>query len=244
LTSTEKDDTLQMPFNLKGGNNMADSRFKKFSNIITEDFPLSQEKPKRESKFLRPGLYNDCVITEVIDKGEAKDPTWIKFLVKIQVNSREVFHNIVVPTERLTFGVNKTEIPFKILQGFCKAIGMELTKENVNIVLGAMFTNPEKLVGFRLDLVLGHDAYYAYPDHGRILIRSKDDKPILGEDGVNPMEFPDFEAAKMFCESQNMAYSQFVRVKFANAPKTPNTAAMLDKLLDTAEPKKKASNPF
>lgn len=227
---------------------MAESRFKRFSGIVTDSFPeekATAKSDKKPSKFLRPGLYNDVPIIDVIDNGpSASDKDWIKFTIKFQIGTTEVWHFVQVPTKSLLFGEKQTDMPFRNLQRLSKAFGIDLNKDNVNIVLGALFDQPEKMIGLRADLVLAHESYYASPEHGKVLIRNKDDKPILGDDQVNPLAFPDFEAARIYCDMNSLAYSISPKIKWLNNPKTPNDSNLIDRLLTPSESKKKSSCPF
>ena len=223
---------------------MADSRFADFSNLHLDEFPEEQTKKeeRKPSKLIRPGLYEDIPIFDIVENGMSeKDPTWIKYTVKFKVGTGEIHHYIQVPTKSLFFGEKKSDRPFKTLQSFTRSLGMELTKENTSIVLGLFFKDVERLIGMRLNLVLAHDAYYASPVNRKIIILSREDKPLLSEDGVNPIQFDDFQAAEIYCNTKELQFSKFVKVRFTNYPKTKNDLSVLEKPL---KKKERPSCPF
>lgn len=229
-------------------------RFDSFK-LDLSDFPEEVRKEKSnggKAAPFRPGRHEDVLITECVEHPEnpekpRQDPTWVVLKLGLKQGRQEMNFFLMLPTKSLVYGEKRSDIPFQRLRDFVKAVGITLTKENASLVIGRILNNPECLVGLRINVIVKHSGFYSCAENGAIVIRSRDDKPVLGDDGVNPLCFPDFAAAKAFAVSQNMVLTS-PEAKYFFPPKTPNAQEALDAILDNvapkAESKKSRVTPF
>ena len=229
-------------------------RFDKFK-INPADMP--EEKPRGSKIYerkegekawtMKVGLHDNCLISSVEDIGVSdKDPTFFKLCVTIQEFKAEIRTWLMVPTVGLLFGPNKQDFAIRNLMAFTKALGIELTRDNANIVIPALFSDPNRLKGLRIGVVVGHKSHYVTKDNGEWIIRDKSDKPLLSADNVNPEVFSDITAAKMFAESKALGLSAFPEIKYFREPKVANDPKILGALLEASpvEAKKESKCPF
>jgi hypothetical protein len=106
-------------------------------------------------------------------------------------------------------------------------------------VLPKLFEDPKVLIGFRVNAVIGAQSAHITKEGNDWIIRDIRDKPILGEDMVNPMTFPDKDCAKAYAEANGIRVSPFKEVKYVNRPKTKNDLEKLASLMSVI-PKKEA----
>lgn len=128
---------------------------------------------KKESKVFKPGKH-DVVIKAVVFEGMAKkDKTWGQLKVTLEgTNEKKTNVWVMFPTQDVKYGDKGTMFPFKKLQEFSKALGVELKASNLKPSLQSLFQKPEKLVGKSLSVKMAYEK--AYPKFA-----SK------GDDGVN-----------------------------------------------------------
>ena len=170
---------------------------------------------KSEPTFFNKGRFDDVQIVEVTEKpvkDTSKDKTWFTVQLVLGLGARKIHHFIEVPTVTFTHATRK-DIPFQMLVRFMKTIGLEVDETNVADLIPLVFgVNFDKLVGKKLSIEVGYDGAYAAKTEAGILLHQVDGKPILCEDGVNPLVFPDWDAAASYAEGLKINFSKFPKV--------------------------------
>ena len=201
------------------------SKFGKFAididSISDEDANIPEKArgktfEKKEITWFNVGRHEGLEITSVEEKESCiKDNTWGRVVFTLTLEKRLIKASIMYPTKALVYGADKSVFPFKKLQEFLGACGIELTKANAGEIIPAIFINPAILIGVKLDVIVGHSSNYAhYVEKGVYHIYDNYNKAILGVDGINPLSFDSREACELFCLDQlKLPFSKFAEVR-------------------------------
>lgn len=223
------------------------NRFAKFKveSDLPEDFgqPGKKEGPTKVFPF-RPGLYKDLEIVEVTEGNPArKDPSWISYRFKFRAGRNEISKFVMVPTESLTYGLDRSAGVFSMLVRFLQAFGIDLNKNNAQEVIPALFENPEIFVGHKVDAQISHRGFYAhYVDKNTFHVMDSFDRPVCEKGTQNPIVFPSQDACEVYVlDFLKQEFSAFPEVKYVNPPSTKPDKPLMLPQKKKEEPKKKFS---
>jgi hypothetical protein len=215
------------------------------SSISDEDFVMPEKKSKFVQKFFNVGRYEGVTIKSAEEGAACSDPTWFSLKVTFKQEEKEIMHFINIPTMKLTFTTKEgkeSTFAFKNLQFFLSSCGIDTSKEKLNDNIRNLFNDLSVLEGVKVDIVVGHrDCYANYISKDRFQLFDSNNKPILAADGVNPLEFPNKEAAQSFCVDQlKIPFSVFPRVLSVYPSKTNSKNVKLE----AKKTKKEVSLPW
>lgn len=169
-------------------------------------------------KYFEPGKY-DVVVDDVEFTGlSEKDPTWGNLQVTLKgTNDRTIKSFIMIPFKEVTYGEKKTMFVFRQFRTFCSALGVTVTRANLEETMKTVFAKPERLKGTALSIEVGYQkGYVKYAgkseDGGaKYTIHTQDGNPVCGPD-QRPLIFPDRAAANNYAIENGIAIDKFPRV--------------------------------
>ncbi len=187
---------------------------------ITTDAQLDEElaKAKTFAKYFEPGKY-DVTIEDVRYLGQtANDPNWGKLGVTLKgAQDRTIDGLVLLPFRDVRYGAKKTMYPFKSFQSFCTAVGVHVTRENLEQTLKSTFSRPEKLKGATVTIEVGYESGYVKyggkNDAGvaKYSLYTQDGNIVCGGD-KQPLAFPDRAAAIAYAGENQITIDEYVRV--------------------------------
>lgn len=186
---------------------------------IKDDGELEAElaKSSRQDKYFRPGKH-DVVIKAVEFTGLAKnDDSWGQLSVTYEgTGEKTMMDFILFPFKDVKYGPKATLYPFKKLQSFCSALGVELKASNIKDVMTKTFGKPEKLVGSGLSIDVGYQKAYAKwtskdASGANLYNLILADGSVAQENGV-AKTFPGYEAVEAYATEKKIGYDKFCQV--------------------------------
>jgi hypothetical protein len=170
-------------------------------------------------KYFEPGKY-DVVIEDVDFLGHAeKDPSWGKLSLTFKgVKDRTIRGMVLLPFSKIHYGAKKTTFPFKKFRSFCQAIGVTVTRDNIEQVLKQTFSKPEKLKGVQLSIEVGYEkGYIRYAGKNvegdkQYKLYTQDGNVVCGSHNGQPLLFPDFPSAEAYAAENKIVIDKFPQV--------------------------------
>lgn len=148
-----------------------------------------------------PGQYEVEIENVTYHAKGKQDDTWTTLAVELRgTGDRKIKTFVLVPSRDLRYGPKKTLFPFKNLQSFCSALGVELKRENIEQVLKGVFSKFDTLKGARVKVELGfRKGYVKYVGKNaeganQYHLHTADGNVVCSSENT-PIVFPDFAAA-------------------------------------------------
>lgn len=189
-------------------------------------------------KYFRPGKHT-AKITNVVYQGLASDDRWGKFLLTLTgVGGKETTAQLIIPLRDVMYRTKsgkESAFMFKKAQTFLRAIGVDLTINNVEDVLKEQFSKPEKtLVGQELVIEIGYNGNHIRYDgktptgDARYVIQKRDGS-VVTDANAAPEVFTTREAALNHAETLDLPIEQYSSVvnyeRVAGAPAALSNAS-------------------
>lgn len=200
------------------------------SSIKTDDEFNKQEGDQSGSKYLRPGRH-EVVITKVEYTGPGNDKNWGKFTLTLTGTGDKTTRMFLLVPFRDVMYVNPngkgkpTGLMFKKFKDAMSALGVTISVETLGTVLPTYFGNGgEALVGAKLAIELGYDGnYIKYAGKNedgtkRYEIALKDGSVLLDKVSMQPVTFPDPNAAEAYAQSSQIIIQKFPSILEVAAP--------------------------
>lgn len=194
-------------------------RFDFSGSAIKDDEELQSQvdKSTKGSKFFAPGRY-DVTIESVTYKGLAKDPNWGALEVVYKgTGDKTIKDQVQIPFKDFKFNGERGEtmFPFKKVQAFAGALGVEIKRTNAEEALKTLFARPEKLAGRPLKIEVGYRKAYA-----KYVGKEGDQKVYnlahrdgtLESDANGAVKFYDYESVEAYANQKNIGFDKFVNV--------------------------------
>lgn len=181
-----------------------------------------------QNKYFRPGRH-DATIVKVEYQGQAKDPTWGKFLVHLEGTGRkEIRSQVMVPFKSVEF-IDKSGRPTKFLYqkfvAFMASLGYTVKVQDLQTLLPEVWTKPENtLVGKTVGIDVGYRGNFIRYD-GKDEIGQKKytiefaDGSVLCDASKRVMYFADYDAVMAHAEANQTEIQRFVDVLSFVTPK-------------------------
>lgn len=172
-------------------------------------------------KYLKPGRH-EVVITSVEYAGLAKDQNWGKFTLTLTGTGDKTIKSFLLVPFRDVMYVGASGKPtaflYKKFKSFMAGLGIEITVDSLGEVLPTYFGNNAKaLVGLTTAIEVGYDGNYV-KYAGKTESGEKrynivfSDGNILLDKQLQIMEFPDFAAAGLYAEANQIKLQKFPEV--------------------------------